>query len=280
MTCQEIFLWYSISGMKRIRKWYWLIAAILAIALIIGWEEKRCQSQANQCKAEYTAQAQLERLSGNISVYQQASEQQAIAAACEPNGYFCPLLSATNLPTLLLVLIGIAGIYAALQSLDIIKRQADSMARQIKLQEIAIQQWVETENWEASCRLLENGDIAYDIKFDVVNTTAYPLTLATISTTIATIIINSNDEISLVPRDRHRADTGITLTKEQANAGTAHNLTVWITYRDVFKKTKTQVLGKFCSFQGSMVHFSAYQGTLPQLLKTDEEYEEEQEFPN
>jgi hypothetical protein len=82
-------------------KWWWTVL-ILAIALVIGWEEKRCQTQAYQCRASYAAQAQSDRLRGKISINQQASEQQAIAAACEPNGYFCRLFSSANLPTMLL----------------------------------------------------------------------------------------------------------------------------------------------------------------------------------
>lgn len=108
--------------MKRHWKW-WVGLLILAIALVIGWEEKRCQTQAYECRASYAAQAQSERLAGNISVNQQASQQQAIAAACEPNGYFCRLLGAANLPTVLLVFVGIGGVWAALKTLKSIDRQ-------------------------------------------------------------------------------------------------------------------------------------------------------------
>lgn len=114
-----------------------MIVAVLAVALIIGWEEKRCQTQAYQCRTTYAAQSQSERIAVPLSVYQQASEQQAIAAACEPNGYFCRLFGATNLPSLLLVVVGIGGIWAAIRTLRAIERQADIMEKSLKIVEAA-----------------------------------------------------------------------------------------------------------------------------------------------
>jgi hypothetical protein len=109
--------------MQWTKKWWGLLIVILAVAFVIGWKEERCQSQAYQCRATYAAQAQSERLSGAVSINQQASEDQAITAACEPNGYFCRLFSAANLPTMLLVFIGMGGVYVAISTLKIIERQ-------------------------------------------------------------------------------------------------------------------------------------------------------------
>ncbi len=182
--------------------------------------------------------------------------------------------------SLCLVVVGGLQIWLLNRTLGAIKSQADSMARQIALQEIAIQQWVETENWEGSSTLSQNRDIIYNIIFYVVNPSLYPLTLTTICGSIWSYTFNINDEIFLVPGERYRVHTEITLSQEQANAGIADNLVVWVVYRDVFKKQKSQFLGKFCSFQGSMVGFSTYRGALPQLLKAEEEDEDEQELPN
>ena len=111
------------SGAEMPRKW-WLVVIVLAIALLVaGWGEKRCQDQAYQCRATYEAQSQSERIAVPLTVGQQASEQQAIAAACEPNGYFCRLLSAANLPTVILVFIGIGGVWAALRTLNAIRME-------------------------------------------------------------------------------------------------------------------------------------------------------------
>jgi hypothetical protein len=110
--------------MKWARQWWWLIAVILAVALVVVWKEKSCQTQSYQCRANYTAE-----LSPRLTVDQQAAAQQAIAAACEPNAYFCRLFSAANLPTVLLVLIGAGAVWAALRTLVAIEKQADAMVK-------------------------------------------------------------------------------------------------------------------------------------------------------
>jgi hypothetical protein len=114
--------------MGWIKKWSWLLIIILAISLIVGWKEKRCQSQAYQCGAAYAAESQSESLTRALTVDQQASEQEGIAAACEPNGYFCRLFSAANLPSMLLVLVGLGGIYAAIRTLRAIESQTSVLS--------------------------------------------------------------------------------------------------------------------------------------------------------
>jgi hypothetical protein len=104
--------------MKWIKAWGLLILALVATSGVIGWKEKRCQFRAYQCRANYTAQ-----LSPRLAANEQASAQQAIAAACEPNGYFCHLFNAANLPSMLLVLIGAGGTFAALRTLRAIESQ-------------------------------------------------------------------------------------------------------------------------------------------------------------
>ena len=116
-------------SMRWAKKWWWLIAIILAIALVIGWKEKRCQTQAYQCRVA-AAQLQSQRPSPGSSVYQDASEQQAITAACEPNGYFCRLFSPANLPSMLLVIVGVGAIWAAIRTLNAFEKQANLMERE------------------------------------------------------------------------------------------------------------------------------------------------------
>ena len=116
--------------MRWLKKWYWLLVLIIAIALVIGWKEKRCQAQSYQCRADYAAQ-----LSSKIPIDQRASAQQAIAAACEPNGYFCRLFGAANLPSMLLVIIGIGAIVAAVKTLRAIEEQTRETARAAKATE-------------------------------------------------------------------------------------------------------------------------------------------------
>jgi hypothetical protein len=147
-----------------LRKWKWWLWGIFAIALIVGWEEERCQAQANQCRANYTEQAQAERPPSGISIDQQASEQQAIAAACEPNGYFCRFFSATNLPSVLLVFIGVGGIYAAIKTLRAIERQAVIMEGQLTVPYRAYLGIIEPEK-----PLRHMGDPIENAKFPIVN---------------------------------------------------------------------------------------------------------------
>jgi hypothetical protein len=111
--------------MRWLKKWPLLVLAILAVASVIGWEERHCQAQAEQCRAAYSAQARSDRNSFWLTPDQHAAEQEAITAACEPNGYFCRLFGTANLPAVFLVFIGIGGVLAALRTLKAIQRQAD-----------------------------------------------------------------------------------------------------------------------------------------------------------
>jgi hypothetical protein len=115
------------------RKWWLVIAIFFAVAfIVVVWKEKRCQAEAYQCRAAYASQAQSERTTIPLAVDQQASEQQEITAACEPNSYLCRLFGAANLPSVLLVLIGAGGIWAALRTLNSIERQSSIMEKQMK----------------------------------------------------------------------------------------------------------------------------------------------------
>jgi hypothetical protein len=163
-------MWYSIGDMGRAKDW-WLIVIILAITLIVGWKEKRCQAQAYQCRAAYAAQSQSEGITLPLTVYQQASKQEAVAAACEPNGYFCRLFGAANLPTVLLVFVGIGGIFAALRTLATIERQTS-------LQSAAMSQWLNVGNWVQVQKFNKDTNEGYlEVSFQLVNPTNYPLTI-------------------------------------------------------------------------------------------------------
>lgn len=114
--------------MRRwLRKWWWLCVVIGAAVLMIGWQESHCLVNAERCRAYYTAQ-ESRRLGFNVS--SDAPEQEAINQACEPNGYFCRLFSAANLPAWLLVFVGTGGIAAAVRTLKFIEKQTGIMERQ------------------------------------------------------------------------------------------------------------------------------------------------------
>lgn len=93
-----------------IKKWWPFLAIILAIAVVIGWKEKRCQS-----------------------------------AACESSGYFCHLFSSANLPTLFLVFVGLGAIWVALRTLKGIERQAEAIESQSEALINSERAWVDGE---------------------------------------------------------------------------------------------------------------------------------------
>ena len=161
--------------MKWLTKWWWLLVVIVAIASVIGWEEKHCQTQADQCRAAYSAQARSDRAIFWMTPDQRASEQQAITAACEPNGYFCRLFGAANLPSVILVLVGIGGILAAIQTLNNIERQTRLMHRSFVFQfrpKIIVRQMLlhldesspETPKWSIIGAIFNSGSIQTVIK--------------------------------------------------------------------------------------------------------------------
>jgi hypothetical protein len=221
------------------KKWWWLIVLILAIAFIVGWEEERCQAQAYQCRASYTAQAQSERLSGNVSINQQAAEQQAIAAACEPNSYFCRLFSAANLPTMLLVFIGVGAIWAALRTLWAIEHQ-------VKLQKTAMRQWIDTGNWTQGPQYTDEILTGIGIQIPIVNGTNYPMTLNSVVATLNGVEVIWNVGSEIVPKGEHTVSFAI---RPEANEVLEYNqnsfilvIELLVTYADAFEETKTTTI--------------------------------------
>jgi len=115
---------YNYGTMFRwVKQRWWLCIVIGATVLIIGWQKKRCDAQEQKCRADYAAQEA--RLYG-FSVDGDAAEQEAINQACEPSGEFCRAFSGANLPTWLLVLVGIGGVLAALRTIGTLEKQANA----------------------------------------------------------------------------------------------------------------------------------------------------------
>jgi hypothetical protein len=75
---------------------------------------------------------------------------------------------------ILLVLVGLAGIRIAINTLRNVARQTKAMEDSIRLQEAAYYQWVDVTNW----RVKEGGKPAcLIVEFDINNRTNFPLTL-------------------------------------------------------------------------------------------------------
>lgn len=109
------------------KKWWLVCVLVGAAALILGWG-LRCERQVAKCRANYAAQ---ESRAYGFSVDGNAAEQDAINAACEPDSYFCRVFSGTNLPTWLLVFVGIGGIWAAVRTLATIEKQTEALRHQV-----------------------------------------------------------------------------------------------------------------------------------------------------
>jgi hypothetical protein len=221
--------------MRWVKQWWWLLLIILAITSVIWCKEERCQSQANQCRATYEAQAQYERLSSSrvLTVDQRATEQRAIGAACEPNGYLCRLFGAANLPTVVLVFIGIGGIWAALWTLKAIQRQAD-------IQEAPLQQWIAIDKWGTEGTHNKDGSAQLRIFFSVVNPTPYPLSLTRISVEIREVGIDYPDGHPLGPGERRTLGIEIHIseseTKQRLNGALLLVVQGYVKFIGVLKK--------------------------------------------
>jgi len=150
-----VFLCYGVAIMRGVKKRWWLVVLIFAFALVVGWKENRYQTQAYECRAKYA-----EELSPWLAVDQQASAQQAIAAACEPHSYFYSLFGAANLPTMLLVIIGAGGIWAALRTLGAIEKQADESAMSVEQAKKNLQLLINIERAWIDLEIRSSGGIA------------------------------------------------------------------------------------------------------------------------
>lgn len=136
-TLPKLPKWYSIATVKAAWIWNWwtYLAVILVLTGALIWREVRWQAEENQCRGYYTSQSPYW-----LSPAEQASEQEAIAAACEPASFWHRFLSPSNLPSVLLFLVGLGGIGTAVKTLRVIEVQtraakdsADAAKRNIEL---------------------------------------------------------------------------------------------------------------------------------------------------
>jgi flagellar basal body-associated protein FliL len=132
-----------------------------------------------------------------LNVVKQANApDKANQNANKPPSYFCRLIAPENLPTLILCVIGAAGVGAAIVTYFAISRQATEsknatqamrestaeVKRQANFQEIAMQQWIEISGWRregGSSR--EENPPRFTIAADLSNPTAVPLTVKSVS---------------------------------------------------------------------------------------------------
>ena len=231
-----------------IKEWWWLVLVLTAGILYVGWKETRCQAQAYQCRAYYAAQSAS---AGPLGVNKSASEQEAINAACEPNSYLCRLFSSANLPTLLLVIIGIGGVYAALRTIKVLEAQTSATERSVTLQEVAWRQWLELSDWDAPPELREDhGDeVIMPMLFSVANPTTVPLELIFVNVEVDNSLVISVGfpSISLPPARTQKQIVkfkaslkGIKLARYK-NGHHLMGIRVTVRFKDAFERIQNQI---------------------------------------
>jgi hypothetical protein len=169
----------------------------------------------------------------------------------------------------------LAVLYQAIKTADAAKASGDSVAaiqrqsgimerstvateKSVLLQEIAMQQWLESKNWSTNyLTRAENGFDVLEINFELANPTDWPLTL------LATKMRHKARErmdihrVILTPNLRYTVKSAsVSLTEEQKaeyyDAGITLMIFGCITYRDCFEKVREQVFSGSlrCSMNG------------------------------
>jgi hypothetical protein len=133
-----------------------MVAMIVVVAIVIY--AKRCEVRENECISNPVILGISNK---------PASLIETIQACRESQGYLCRLFSAANLPALLLVFIGIGGIWAAIRTLNVIERQANLMEAQFD-------QWVDLTQWRIGNQPRNDS---LRVLVNLVNPTQFPITL-------------------------------------------------------------------------------------------------------
>jgi hypothetical protein len=112
-------LCYIISMLKT-----WSIAtAVLTVvaAGIVVWQANRCYSAAEQCKAAKSQYGPPPAINGEKEQFK--SENQKGNGCYDANNFLCSVVTPANLPSLLLIVIGIGGIIVGVLTLDVLNEQ-------------------------------------------------------------------------------------------------------------------------------------------------------------
>jgi hypothetical protein len=112
-----------------------------------------------------------------------------------------------------LVLVGTAGVGAAILTLRAIKKQTD-------LQAVAYTQWIKIENWEATAQPIAPSDQApyreMLIGLDIVNGSEFPLTMKSAAVRHAGyLVFESTNDVFLPPHTPHRIRFVVQITSAE-----------------------------------------------------------------
>jgi hypothetical protein len=134
-----------------------------------------------------------------------------------------------------------------------IEKSAEAAEKSIKLQETALRQWVDIENWRATPWMPESGVQNLSLQFDVVNSTELPVTFTGAFVVIDDKPIRTTGERKnlIPPKNRFPVVLPIEITAEQLAKWENDKLTLflygWILFEDALQKQQGQ------SFNGAVV---------------------------
>jgi hypothetical protein len=157
----------------------------------------------------------------------------------------------------LLLIVGIAGVCAAVKTLGRIERQALIMERQLALQAAAMRQWVEVTEWTATVDKREDDNSKeFTVGFDIRNPTKLPLIIHKTEVRSFTTTLTNDVRVSIIPEGRHRIwftfGFNETMQKEYATLNSVSfpiQLTIWLV--DAMEKMQDQRLGGLLLYEES-----------------------------
>jgi hypothetical protein len=147
-----------------------------------------------------------------------------IAVCCQRHSYWTSVISAKNLPSLILCAIGAAGVIAAFRTLIVVRRQMDANEKQLTL---ASRQWVEIRRWTVAPSTQANVTVGWLIRFNIFNPTLLPLRVMNIETTIeGATPFTDTEHFFVIPRKSNRRSATFYFTdgleKKSALSQTIH----------------------------------------------------------
>lgn len=239
------------------------LIAILAITIVVqvvnGQHEStpppRNTNKSSELKQPAPKSQPTPSPAANVNVInQQAPAPQENRAKEHPQSYFARLLAPENLPNIILCFVGVGGILIAICTLRVIARQtkatviaakatrkaAEATEKSVRLQEVAMRQWVDFEDEEVTGHTLpgvKSADLTFG--FWITNPTPMVLTL-----TLVTVHLGAERHYfplreTLAPANRYPVKIPLTVQNEALALYLSHQLTFPITvlvgYEDAFE---------------------------------------------
>jgi hypothetical protein len=153
-----------------------------------------------------------------------------------PVHYWKSYLAPEVMPQVLLVFIGICGVWAALRTLKDVGRQSDYLEKQTHIQQTAARQWVRVGNWRQ--HRVDSKDVMVAFDFEVTNPTTAPLFVDLLMFKANGHMETTGLSSYLVPNTPFPWQFVVGLNQEEAtkflNTGAVLNVEVSVFFRDAF----------------------------------------------